>query len=86
MSTLFSDAEIVQFPVEPATPAAVKFTVYGRPVPQGSTRSFIPKGWTRAVITTDNKKLKPWLFPFLQRTGRFQSRWISTSSGPRARR
>lgn len=38
----------------------VRFTVHGKPVPQGSTRAFIPKGWTRAVITTDNVKLKPW--------------------------
>lgn len=38
----------------------VRFVVYGTPKPQGSTRAFIPKGWARAVITTDNKKLKPW--------------------------
>lgn len=38
----------------------VEFMVYGTPTPQGSTRAFIPKGWKRAVITTDNKKLKPW--------------------------
>ncbi len=38
----------------------MKFTVYGTPRPQGSTRAFIPKGWNRAVITSDNKKLKPW--------------------------
>lgn len=38
----------------------IKFTVYGRPEPQGSTRAFIPKGWTRPTITSDNKKLKPW--------------------------
>lgn len=36
------------------------FTVYGTPVPQGSTKAFIPRGWNRAVITTDNSKLKPW--------------------------
>lgn len=36
------------------------FTVYGTPRPQGSTRGFIPKGWKRPVITTDNTKLKPW--------------------------
>ncbi len=41
-------------------PAMICFTVFGRPVPQGSTRAFIPKGWRRAVITTDNAKLKPW--------------------------
>ena len=37
-----------------------RFTVYGTPRPQGSTKAFIPKGWKRAVITTDNTKLKPW--------------------------
>lgn len=36
------------------------FTVYGVPQPQGSTRSFIPKGWTRPIITSDNLKMKPW--------------------------
>ena len=38
----------------------ITFTVYGTPKPQGSTRAFIPKGWKRAIITTDNKQLKPW--------------------------
>jgi len=38
----------------------IKFVVFGEAVPQGSTRAFIPKGWTRAIITTDNKRLKPW--------------------------
>lgn len=38
----------------------VKLTVYGTPRPQGSTKAFIPKNWKRAIITTDNKKLKPW--------------------------
>ena len=38
----------------------ISFTVFGHPEPQGSTKAFIPKGWSRAVITTDNKKLKPW--------------------------
>jgi crossover junction endodeoxyribonuclease RusA len=36
------------------------FTVYGVPVPQGSSRAFIPKGWTRPVITAANSKTKPW--------------------------
>lgn len=36
------------------------FTVFGTAQPQGSTRAFIPRGWTRPVITTDNTKLKPW--------------------------
>lgn len=38
----------------------LSFTVYGHPEPQGSTRAFVPKGWKRPIITTDNKKLKPW--------------------------
>jgi crossover junction endodeoxyribonuclease RusA len=38
----------------------ITFTVYGHPEPQGSTKAFIPKGWNRAIITSDNTKLKPW--------------------------
>jgi Holliday junction resolvase RusA-like endonuclease len=38
----------------------LEITVLGKPEPQGSTKAFIPKGWNRAVITTDNRKLKPW--------------------------
>lgn len=38
----------------------IQFTVYGHPEPQGSTRAFVPKGWTRPVITTASKKMKPW--------------------------
>lgn len=40
--------------------AMIQFTVYGTPQPQGSTRAFIPKGWQRPIITTANKKNKPW--------------------------
>lgn len=36
------------------------FTIFGVPQPQGSTRAFIPKGWERPIITSDNSKLKPW--------------------------
>jgi Holliday junction resolvase RusA-like endonuclease len=38
----------------------MKFTVIGTPQPQGSARAFMPKGWTRPVITSANAKLKPW--------------------------
>jgi crossover junction endodeoxyribonuclease RusA len=38
----------------------IAFTVLGKPEPQGSSRAFIPKGWNRAVITSDNSRLKPW--------------------------
>lgn len=38
----------------------IEFEVHGKPQPQGSAKAFIPKGWNRAVITSDNKTLKPW--------------------------
>ncbi len=34
------------------------FSVRGKPEPKGSTRAFVPKGWTRAVITSANPKAK----------------------------
>jgi Holliday junction resolvase RusA-like endonuclease len=36
------------------------FTVYGVPQPQGSARAYYVKKIKRAVITSDNEKLKPW--------------------------
>lgn len=36
----------------------VNFVVYARPEPQGSARGFVVNG--RAIITTANKKLKPY--------------------------
>lgn len=42
----------------------IKFTVYARPEPQGSVRGFVHQGVfdkkPRAIITTNNKKLKPY--------------------------
>jgi len=38
----------------------IQFFVAGIPQQQGSSRAFIPKGWNRAVITSDNPKLKGW--------------------------
>jgi crossover junction endodeoxyribonuclease RusA len=38
----------------------ITFTVYGIAQPQGSTRAFMPKGAKFPIITSDNKKLKPW--------------------------
>jgi Holliday junction resolvase RusA-like endonuclease len=38
----------------------IAFTVFGTPIPQGSTRAFVPKGWKRPVITHANAKTKPW--------------------------
>ncbi len=38
----------------------IKFTVFGKPVPQGSSKAFYVKSLGRSVITSDNKRLKPW--------------------------
>lgn len=37
---------------------SILFTAYCQPEPQGSMKAFIPKGWNRAIITSDNKDLK----------------------------
>jgi Holliday junction resolvase RusA-like endonuclease len=36
------------------------FRVYGIAQTKGSMRAFIPKGWTRPVLTNDNPKNKGW--------------------------
>lgn len=36
------------------------FTVFGVPQPKGSAKAFVPKGWTRAIVTSDNPKHKGW--------------------------
>ena len=38
----------------------IRFTVYGVPQPKGSTKAFVPKGWTRAIVTSTTKGLKGW--------------------------
>ncbi len=44
----------------PAIGPAVVFTARGVPIPKGSTKAFVPKGWKRPIITSDNAKSKPW--------------------------
>ena len=39
---------------------ALRFVVYCRPQPQGSSRAFYNKRMGRAIITSDNSKLKPY--------------------------
>ena len=39
---------------------AIQFIVFGLPQSQGSIKSFVPKGSSKAVLTSDNSKLKPW--------------------------
>jgi Holliday junction resolvase RusA-like endonuclease len=41
-------------------PLEIKFFVPGVPKTAGSKRAFIPKGWTRAIITEDCKGSKDW--------------------------
>lgn len=43
-----------------AAPAFIAFTVYGTPIPKGSTRAFMPKGARFPIVTADNAKTKPW--------------------------
>lgn len=33
---------------------------FGIPQPKGSAKAFIPKGWKRAIVTSDNSKNKGW--------------------------
>ncbi len=43
-----------------AAAVTLRFTVYGEAQPQGSAKAFVPKGWSRPVITSDNPALKSW--------------------------
>lgn len=36
------------------------FTAVGVAQPKGSTRAFVPKGWKRPIVTSDNPKNKGW--------------------------
>lgn len=42
------------------TRRVVSFRVVGIAQPKGSTRAFVPKGWTRPIITSANPKAKGW--------------------------
>lgn len=42
------------------TTPTLRFTVPGVAQTKGSTRAFVPKGWTRPIITNDNPKAKGW--------------------------
>lgn len=43
-----------------SVPVPIAFVVYGVPMTKGSARAFVPKGWTRPIITSTNKGLKDW--------------------------
>jgi crossover junction endodeoxyribonuclease RusA len=38
----------------------LSFTVIGIAQPKGSARAFVPKGWQRPIVTSDNPKNKGW--------------------------
>ena len=38
----------------------MKLIVHGDPVAKGSMRAFVPKNWSRAVVTAANPKSKQW--------------------------
>lgn len=38
----------------------LRFSVVGVPQQKGSMRAFVPKGWTRPILTSANAKLKGW--------------------------
>lgn len=43
-----------------ALPQRLTVTVPGEAVPKGSTKAFLPKGWTRPIVTGDNPRTKTW--------------------------
>ena len=53
-------ATLFESPVGSVNSEEFVFTVFGTPRPQGSAKAFLPKGWKRPVVTSDNTKLKPW--------------------------
>lgn len=38
----------------------LNFIVHGIAQPKGSAKAFVPKGWTRPIVTSDNTKNKGW--------------------------
>lgn len=38
----------------------IHFIVYGTAQPKGSAKAFMPKGWSRPIVTSDNPKNKGW--------------------------
>lgn len=48
----------------------IRFTAFGVPQPKGSARAFVPKGWTRAVVTSANPKNKGWQQTVAEAAGR----------------
>jgi len=54
------DALATPTPVRDGAARGIAFTVYGVAEQMGSKRAFVPKGWSRPVITDSNRNLKSW--------------------------
>lgn len=61
----------------------LEFIAHGQAEPQGSARAFIPKGWKRPVITSDNPNVKDWRAVIALEAGGAMRRtgWVPTT-GP----
>src|SRR5207248_9548638 len=49
---------------------ALAFRVYGVAQGMGSKRAFVPKGWTRPIVTDTNRNLKSWQSLVAEAAGR----------------
>lgn len=65
--------------------STLQFTVLGLPVTQGSMRAFIPKGWTRPIVTHDQpRELGAWrgaVAASAQRAAR-KAKWTGVTALP----
>ncbi len=65
-------------------PMRLSVTVQGEAIPQGSMRAFMPKGWKRPVLTSDNPRMKPWrshVAACVETARQQQGTWPTLSTG-----
>src|SRR2546421_13061124 len=48
----------------------LQFRVFGKASGMGSKKAFVPKGWTRAIVTDSNRNLKSWQSLVAEAAGR----------------
>lgn len=49
-----------QYASTPILDTSLTFTVWGVAQPKGSMKAFMPKGWTRPILTSTNRNVKGW--------------------------
>lgn len=59
----------------------LSLTVYGIPIPQGSTKAFMRPGMKHPVVTADNVKTKPWRQAIVD-AARSRPNWRPSVEGP----